>query len=144
MRKSMNKRKPIDLVSLRNDPEFYFKIGQKYVKKKSLGTALRFINRAVDIEPYNADYQFNFACLLAELKQPGKSNDILLSILKNIDPKLTECYFGIGCNYFDLADFIKAREYFEKYVYFDPDGQFIDEAYDILNYLQFYGDAGVD
>ncbi len=137
----MNKRKLINLAAVRNDPEFYFRIGQKYVKRKCLTTALKFIKKAVNIEPYNADYQFNYACLLAELKQPEKSNRILLDILKNIDPTFTECYFGIGCNYFDMADFKKAREYFEKYLYFDPEGQFAEEAYDVLCYLKFYGEG---
>ncbi len=128
------------IVSLKKDSEFYFRVGMKYANKKSTVNALKYFRKAVDLEPYNADYQFNLACILVELKQVESANEILLGILTNIDPTLTECYFGIGCNYFDLSNFKKAKEYIEKYIYFAPEGQFIEEAYDILYYLQIYYD----
>lgn len=137
-KKHENEKKKI--VPLKRDSEFYFKVGMKYANKKSTLNALKYFRKAVEIEPFNADYQFNLACILVELKQVEKANEILLGILMNIDPTLTECYFGIGCNYFDLSDLKKAKEYIEKYIYFAPEGQFIEEAYDILYYLQIYYD----
>ncbi|MFA6309447.1 MAG: hypothetical protein WC677_06875 [Clostridia bacterium] len=137
-KKHENEKKKI--VPLKRDSEFYFKVGMKYANKKSTVNALKYFRKAVEIEPFNADYQFNLACILVELKQVEKANEILLGILMNIDPTLTECYFGIGCNYFDLSDLKKAKEYIEKYIYFAPEGQFIEEAYDILYYLQIYYD----
>lgn len=133
-----------NVVSMDRDSEFFFNVGMKYVEKRRFSNALRFLEKAAEMEPFNADYQFNLACVLAELKEVKKSNEKLLDILKNIDPTLTECYFGIACNYFDLEKYKKSKEYLEKYIYFDPDGVYVDEAYDILFYLQIYDDIGVN
>lgn len=140
----MKKKGINNVVPFRDDSEFYFRIGIRYADSQRFEKALKYLTKAAEIEPYNADYLFNLAGVLAELKQVEKSNEILLNILKNIDPTLTECYFGIGCNYFDMENFKKAREYFEKYVYFEPDGAFADEVYDVLYYLQIYEDVGTD
>ena len=131
-----------NILQYRCDAEIYYKIGLKYVEKQKFDAAANFLGKATEKEPFNADYQYNFACVLAELKNIKKSNEILTGIIKDIDPTLTECYFGIACNYFDMGDFKKAREYFEKYVHFDHNNQFVDEAYEILYYLQIYDDAG--
>ena len=102
------------IVKYRRDAELYFRVGTKYVDRRCFSSALKFISTAVEMEPFNADYKFNLACVLAELKDTKKSNTILKDILKNIDPTLSECYFGIGCNYFDMGSLKKAKEYFEK------------------------------
>lgn len=132
------------IISINRDSEFFFRAGMRCVERRKFSNALRFLSKAAEIEPFNADYQFNLACVLAELKEVKKSNDKLLDILKNIDPTLTECYFGIACNYFDLENYKKSREYLEKYIYLDPDGSYVDEAYDILFYLQIYEDVGIN
>lgn len=140
----MRHKKIKNIVPYRSDAEFLYKIGIKYVDRKNFRTALKFLQKAADMEPYNADYLFNLACALAEIKDLVKSNHILASILKNIDPTFGECYFGLGCNYFDMGNLKKAKEYFQKYVYYEADGQFVDEAYDILYYLQIYDEIGPD
>lgn len=140
----MKRKKDRTIIEYRRDAELFFRIGAKYIDKRRFPEAMRFLNKAVELEPFNADYKFNLACVYAELKQTRKSNTILRDILNNIDPTLTECYFGIGCNYFDLGNLKKSKEYFEKYIYFDPEGQFVDETYDILYYLQVYDDVGLD
>jgi len=126
------------VVAFRYDPDLFHRAGTRLAYRKRFADALRYLNKAVDMEPFNADYKFNLACVLAELKETEKSTEILADIIKNIDPTFGECYFGMGCNYFDIGNFKKSREYFEKYIYYDPDGQFVDEAYDILYYLQIY------
>jgi tetratricopeptide (TPR) repeat protein len=136
----LKNEKIIKAASYRHNHEFLFKVGMRYFEKKLLDAACKYINKAVNLDPSNAYYQFNLACVYSEMKEPKKSNDILFEILKIIDPTLKECYFGIAYNYFDMGNFKKAREYFEKYTFSDPEGQFVDEAYDILYYLQIYVD----
>ncbi len=132
------------VVPFRHDAEIYYNIGLKYAGRKKFAMSARFFERAAEKEPFDADYQFNLACIYAELRQTEKSNKIMLDILKYIDPTLSECYFGIGCNYFDMGNFKKSREYFEAYTRFDPDGQFAEETSDIIYYLQIYEDIGHD
>ncbi|MCX7923677.1 MAG: tetratricopeptide repeat protein [Clostridia bacterium] len=137
------KRNVYEIDVYRDDPEFYFRVGMRYISKKQFTNALKYLEKAVKLEPFEADYKFNYACVLSELKETDKSNKVLTDILINIDPTIRECYFGMGCNYFDSGNLKKAKECFEKYVYIDPEGQFIEEAYDILSYLQMYDDVGL-
>lgn len=101
--------------------------------------ALGFLVKAVEKEPYNADYQFNLACVYAELSNTKQSSKILLNIIKNIDPTISECYFGVACNYFDSGNYNKAREYFDKYIECDEFGEFTSESQDVLYYMELYG-----
>lgn len=140
----METKKTKKIIPYRRNPEFYFRVGVRYAGRKMFRTAARFLNKAYEKDPYNADYQFNLACVLAELKEVERSNEMFMNIIKNIDPTLSECYFGIACNYFDAGNFKKAYEYFEKYLVYDREGEFLEEAYDILYYLQIYTDAGLD
>lgn len=140
----MKENKAKNVVSYRRNSEIFFRIGLRYASERKFEAALKFLSKAVEKEPFNADYQMNLACVLTELHDIEKSNRVLLEIIKNIDPTLAECYFGLACNYFDVGDFKKAREYLEKYIYYDQEGCYSDEAYDILYYLQIYGGAGGD
>ncbi|HHW31181.1 MAG TPA: tetratricopeptide repeat protein [Clostridiaceae bacterium] len=136
---STEKIKNID--EYRSNPGFFFRAGLRYISKNKPLQALNFLAKAVEKEPYNADYLFNLACVYAELKNIKESNNILLNIIKNIDPTIAECYFGIACNYFDSGDFNKAREYFEKYIESDSFGEFANESYEVLYYLDVYGEG---
>lgn len=131
------------VIPFSQNAETYFRVGLRHAEKRIFGKSLKYLEKAAQIEPFNPDYLFNLATVHAELKQVEKSNKILLDILKYIDPTLTECYFGIGCNYFDLGDLKKAREYFEKYIYYDPEGQFSNDAYDILYYMRIYDETSL-
>lgn len=120
----------------RCDPEIYFRVGIKHAEKQKFVAASKFLRVAAEKEPFNADYQFNYACILAELREIEKSNEILIWILQNIDPSFSECYFAIACNYFEMDNFKKAREYLDKYVQLDCEGEFAEEAQDIIYYLE--------
>jgi len=132
------KGKTKDIALLRQDPEFFFRLGMKYANKKMFDKAYKFMKNAVEMKPSDSDYQFNFACILAELKETEKSNRVLRKILKSIDSSFYECYFCMGCNYFDLGKIGRAKEYFKRYMCLDPNGPFADEAYEIIHYLQVY------
>jgi tetratricopeptide (TPR) repeat protein len=122
----------------RSNAGFYFRTGMRYISKNKPLQALGFLLKAVENEPYNADYQFNLACVYAELKNTKQSSKTLLNIIKNIDPTIPECYFGIACNYFESGKFDKAREYFEKYIEVDESGEFSDESYEVLYYMELF------
>lgn len=134
----MLRRKIKKVIPFERGSEFFFRLGTKYADKRNYSKAHRYMEKAIEMEPYNVDFHFSLAGIAAEMGNIENSNVILKGILMNIDPTLTECYFGIGCNYFDAEDFGKAREYFEKYLYFDPEGDYADDVNDVLYYLQVY------
>lgn len=63
----MNKRK--NIISINQDAEFFFRAGMRCISKKKFQSALNYLSKAAQMDPFNADYQFNLGCVLAELKQ---------------------------------------------------------------------------
>ncbi len=120
----------------RRDAEISYKVGIRLAQKRRFEAASKFLGTAARKEPYNAEYQFNYACILAELKEIKKSNKVFLSILRDIDPTFTECYFAIACNYYEMGNLREAVEYLDKYIKFGYDGEFVEGAREIIYYLE--------
>lgn len=122
----------------RNNPEFYFSKSLRYADRNNLKDALKNLHKALELEPDNCEYKFNIACFLSEMRRHKEANKVFNDILLNYDPTMFECYFGLGCNSFELGDNEKAAEYFEKYLYFDRDGEFCEEVAELVFYLKVY------
>lgn len=129
------------VVAFERGAEFYFDRGYKYIQKGKLQTALRYMEKAVNLKPYDSFIQFNYAGLLAELGYIDRSTEVLINIVKNLDPDYLECYFGLGCNYLQMQKIKKSSEYFKLYLEKDPDGEFADEAEELLEMLTMIKDA---
>lgn len=122
----------------RNNPQFYFSKSLRYADRNNLNEAFKNLHKALELEPDNCEYKFNIACFLSELRKPKEANRIFNDILLNNDPTMFDCFFGLGCNSFELGDVDKAAEYFEKYLYFDSDGEFSEEVAEMFFYLKPY------
>jgi tetratricopeptide (TPR) repeat protein len=128
----------------RNNPEFYFYKGLRYASKRNLSDAYKNLVKASRLNPENCEYKFNIACFLSEMQRPKEANRIFNDILLHYDPTMYDCYFGMGCNCFELGDMEKAAEYFEKYIYFDSEGEFSEEVTEMIFYLKLYNDISAD
>ncbi len=122
----------------RNNPEFYFCKGLRYANKRNLGYALKKLQKVIELDPENCEYKFNIACFLSEIRRPKDASRMFCDILLNFDPTMHDCYFGLGCNSFEIGNADKAAEYFEKYLYFDNDGEFSEEVSEMNFYLKLY------
>jgi tetratricopeptide (TPR) repeat protein len=129
------------IIAFERGAEFYFDLGYKYIQRGNLKTALRYIEKSVQLKPYDSFIQFNYAGLLAELGELDRSTEVLVKIVKELDPDYLECYFGLGCNYLQMQKIKKSAEYFSKYLEKDPDGEFAEEAEDLLEMLTMIKDA---
>lgn len=133
--------KKSNIITFERGPEFYFDLGYKKIQKGNLKSALRYIEKAVKLKPNDSFLQFNYAGLLAELGNVDLSTEILLHIVNELDPDYEECYFGLGCNYLQSQKIKKSVEYFTKYLEKDPEGEFSEEAEDLLEMLNMIKDA---
>lgn len=133
-----------NVVPFKKDAMFFFRRGIKYINRNKYSESIKFLQKAVELDPYNLDYLFNLAGVQAELKLSEESNHTLMRILMDIDPTFNECYFGMGCNHFELGNLKKARECFEKYICLNPDGEYVLEAQDVLMYLQASENSSFD
>lgn len=129
------------VVAFERGAEFYFDLGYKYIQRGKLKTALRYMEKAVSLKPYDSFIQFNYAGLLAELGYIDRSTEVLVNIVRNLDPDYLECYFGLGCNYLQMQKIKKSSEYFRLYLEKDPDGEFSEEAEELLEMLTMIKDA---
>ncbi len=129
------------VVTFERGAEFYFDLAYKYIQKGRLKTALRYIEKAVKLKPHDSFLQFNYAGLLAEQGDIDRSTEVLVNIVKNLDPDYLECYFGLGCNYLQMQKIKKSAEYFSLYLEKDPDGEFSEEAEELLEMLTMIKDA---
>ncbi len=134
----------LSIDEYRNNPEFYFYKGLRCANKRNLNDAYKHLVKASELSPENMEYKFNIACFLSEMQRPKEANRIFIDILLHYDPTMYDCYFGMGCNCFELGDMKKAAEYFEKYIYFDSDGEFSQEVSEMLFYLKLYNDIAGD
>lgn len=134
----------LSIDEYRNNPEFYFYKGLRCANKRNLNEAYKHLVRASELSPENMEYKFNIACFLSEMQRPREANRIFKDILLHYDPTMYDCYFGMGCNSFELGDMKKAAEYFEKYIYFDSDGEFSEEVSEMIFYLKLYNDISGD
>lgn len=125
----------------RNNPEFYFSKGLRFANKKNLSEAYRNLTKALELEPDNSEYKFNMACFLSELQRPSEANRLFGDILINFEPTMFDCFFGMGCNSFEVGNNEKAAEYFDKYLYFDAEGEFSYEITEMSFYLKLYSEV---
>lgn len=128
----------------RNNPEFYFSKGLRCANKKNLKDAYKNLAKAASLEPDNSEYKFNIACFLSEMHRPREANRLFNDILINYDPTLYDCYFGLGCNWLEIGNIEKAAENFEKYLYFDEEGEFNEEVREMTLYLKLYNNISID
>ncbi len=138
------KNNVLKINEYRNNPEFYFSKGLRFANKKNLSEAYRNLMKALELEPDNSEYKFNMACFLCELQRPREANRMFNDILINFDPTMFDCFFGLGCNSFEEGNNEKAAEYFDKYLYFDADGEFSYEISEMSFYLKLYSEISHD
>ena len=129
------------IIAFEREAEFYFDLGFRKIQNGNLKSALRYIEKAVRIKPNDSYIQFNYAGLLAELGNINLSTEVLHHIVDHLDPDYDECYFGLGCNYLQIQKIKKSVECFSKYLEKDPEGEFSEEAEDLLEMLTMIKDA---
>ncbi len=129
-------RKGNNIVPFEQDGSFYYRKAQKYIDSNNYINALSFYRKAVEKEPDNVEYLLDLAEIFTEMNYYEESNQILFHLIQDGGNVTAECYFGLGCNFLGLQEFEKASECFDKYLQIDPEGQFSDEAQDLIDILQ--------
>ncbi len=123
------------VVPLRQDAEFFFERGVQFLNRQDLSRALQSFRRAVECEPSNAVNHCNLAGVLSELGDFEESNQVLRTVLNDIAPNMSECYFYMANNYANLGEYELAEEHVVKYLEVDPTGEFAGDADEMLDVL---------
>ncbi|SFU91316.1 tetratricopeptide repeat protein [Alicyclobacillus macrosporangiidus] len=127
--------RPGNVIPLRQDAAFFFERGVRYLERNDLRRALKAFRRTVEVEPDNPVNYCNLAGVLSELGDFEASNEVLLHVLQNLDPSMAECQFYLANNYANMGDYETAEEYVLRYLDADPDGEYAQEAVEMLDIL---------
>jgi tetratricopeptide (TPR) repeat protein len=120
------------VVPFERDAGYYLQKGMFYYQKNKLERALMYFQKATDVEPGNPYNHYNLACLLSKLGRLKEANRTFLHIVHELDESLSECYFLLAINYGLQEDLKKSREYLQRYLQADPDGEMAFEAMELL------------
>ena len=128
------------IVSFIPTGEYYFKKGIKAYHRHDLLKAKKYLNRALQLEPGEPMIACQLAIMLAELGEFENSNRILHHILEDLDPELVECHYFLANNYAHLGFFKDAYHHAKLYLELDENGDFAEDAEDLLELLSFESD----
>lgn len=131
-------KKKSKIVPIQMDADFYYERAIRYLDKLNFQKALRYLRKAVELEPNNPDYHCSVAGVLAELGKYEESNRFLWHVLEEIDPSLDECHFYLASNYASMMEFELAEQHILCYLRNAPDSIYAEEAEDLLDYIEIH------
>ncbi|MCS1352205.1 lipopolysaccharide assembly protein LapB [Mechercharimyces sp. CAU 1602] len=126
-----------NVVRLRLDAAFFFERAVRSLDKHHYDKALKYFRLAVEKEPQNAVNHCNLAGILSEVGRYRESNEVLQTVLADVDSTLYECHFYMANNAANMDHFEEAEEHLLSYLEEDPDGEFAEEAEEMLDMLSF-------
>lgn len=124
-----------NIISMHLDAAFFFQRGVRFLERNDLSKALKAFRRTVEYEPENPVNHCNLAGVLSELGDFEASNQILLHVLNDIDSSMAECQFYLANNYANMGEYETAEEYVLRYLDAEPDGEYAEDAEDMLDLL---------
>jgi len=123
------------VIPMTLDANFFFERALRHLNRNNYSKALKYFWRTVDIEPNNPIHYCNLAGILSEIGQFRESNELLLYVVENLDPKLTECYYHLANNYAYLEELEQSFKYVHRYLDESPEGEFAEDASEMLSFI---------
>ncbi|WCT56074.1 tetratricopeptide repeat protein [Paenibacillus kyungheensis] len=123
------------VISLHWDANFFFERAVRSLDRHRYDKALKYFEKAVEYEPNNPVNHCNMAGILSEIGNYEASNQVLANILDVVDPAMVECHFYMANNYANMSHFEQAEASLLTYLELDKDGQFLDEAGEMMELL---------
>ena len=140
MGKNSNWVKNANVVSFNPTGEFYFTKGIKAFQRRDLYKAKKYMNRAYQLEPDEPMIACQLAVICTELGEYQYSNQLLLNILQDLDPFMTECHYLLANNFAHMGLFKEAYKHANEYLERDEFGEFSEDAEDLLDLITFETD----
>ncbi len=129
--------KPSKVIPIQLDATFFFERAVRSLDRLHYDKALKYFRRAVDYEPDNPVNHCNMAGILSEMGNYEESNRILGTIVEELDPSMTECHFYMANNFANMEQYEAAEDSLVRYLEEDAEGQFLDEAEEMMELLQY-------
>ncbi|MGY3777245.1 tetratricopeptide repeat protein [Isobaculum melis] len=135
-----DEHKTARIIEFIPNTEFYFNRGIIAFQKNKIQLAKKYLLRAADFCQTDDERAYTL-CQLAICHQHtgeyAESIQILEALLESIDKEFPEAYYFLANNYAFLNDFEKALEAVQRYLREDPNGDFINEAEELLDMVLY-------
>jgi tetratricopeptide (TPR) repeat protein len=125
------------IIPIQLDAAFFYERAVRSLDRCRYDKALRYFRKAVEYEPDNPVNHCNMAGILSEMGNYEESNNILKKVLDELDPSMAECWFYMANNYANMEMYEAAEEALVQYLEEDADGQFLEEAEEMMDLLHY-------
>jgi len=126
-----------NVIPIRLDAAFFHERAVRSLDRCRYDKALRYFRKVLEYEPDNPVNHCNMAGILSEMGNYEESNSILKRVLDELDPSMTECWFYMANNYANMEMYEEAEQALVQYLEEDTDGQFLEEAEEMMDLLQY-------
>ncbi|TDL32541.1 tetratricopeptide repeat protein [Jeotgalibacillus sp. S-D1] len=124
--------------------ENYYQKGMAKYQQGQLNKALKYLKRAQELEPEEPMVPFQMAIIETEIGEFTQSNERLKQILTTLDPSMTEVHYFMANNFAHLGLFQEAYKHATAYLDMNEDGEFVEDAEDLLELLSLEEDEEWD
>ena len=144
MSKNSQPGRPAKIFSFHPTGEYYFTRGLKAYHGRDLYKAKKYLERALELEPAEPMIACQLAITCTEIGDYSYSNNLLENIIDVLDPYMTECHYFLANNYAHLGMFKEAYLHANKYLDREEDGEFSEDAEDLLDLITSESDETVE
>src|SRR5579875_640197 len=124
-----------NVIAMNFDAAYFFERGVRFLQRNDLNKALKAFRKTVEYEPNNPVNYCNLAGVYSEMGDFEASNELLEHVLCDLDPNMTECQFYLANNYANMGEYDTAEEYVLRYLDADPNGEYAEDAEEMLSVL---------
>jgi tetratricopeptide (TPR) repeat protein len=122
------------IVPFSRSAAYLYQRAAKNRREGHLMDALELMRRALEKDPENPQYEMDLAQILCELGSYVQSNGLLSDMIAR-DDSLTECYFGMACNFYGMNDADSAYKALMCFLSEDPQAADRQEVGELLHSL---------
>ncbi|KGP91542.1 hypothetical protein N780_17990 [Pontibacillus chungwhensis BH030062] len=124
-----------NIIPFTPEGEFYFNKGVRAFRKREFEKASKWLRRAVELSPKQPVYQCQLSVVHTETGDYHTANQILMNVLADFGHEYVDCYYLISNNYAHLGLFQDAKKYAKEYLNKAPEGDFKEEAEQLVSVL---------
>ncbi|MBB6445092.1 tetratricopeptide repeat protein [Bacillus benzoevorans] len=120
--------------------EYYFTKGLKAFRRRDFHKAKKYLQRALQLEPHEPMIACQLAIIYTELGEYQQSNQLLHMVMEEMDHDMVECHYFLANNYAHLGFFKDAYHHANCYLEMESDGEFVEDAEDLIEVLTLEAD----
>jgi Flp pilus assembly protein TadD len=132
---SQAKKSQGQLLSFNPTGEYYYSKGLKAFHRRDFRKAIKYLQRAMQLEPGESMIVCQLAIIYTELGEYQQSNQLLHQILEEYDEDMVECHYFLANNYAHLGFFKDAFTHVNLYLDLEKNGEFVDDAEELIDIL---------